>query len=108
LHHVLTQAERQQRAIRLRRFAIVESIKRASIVAAVLLGLALVLWWQRGKPVDPIRERAIASLCQSGYESARSAADTTAVDQEQPVVGKLTALARISCGELRRSGKTHR
>ena len=78
------------------------------VVGSVVLGPALVLWWQRGKPVDPIRERAIVDLCQMGYAKARSAADTNAVDLQQPVVGKLTALARIECGELRRGGKLAR
>lgn len=100
----LSEVQKREREHSLRRFAMREWGGRALAVVAVLAIVGLVLWWQRGRAVDPLRRRAIASLCGAEYGRARSAADTARIDQDQPVVDRLSALARISCGDLRRSG----
>ena len=99
----LSDAQKRERARRLRQYAIGDWTVRALILAAALAVVGLLLWWERGRAFDPIRRRAIADLCGAEYKRARSAADTARIDLQQPVIDRLSALARISCGDLRRS-----
>lgn len=100
----LSDAEKRARSRRLRRFAVHDWIVRVGSVVALLAVVGAVVWWARGRAVDPLRRRAIASACQAAYQRATSAADSARVDQQEPVIDRLSALARISCGELRRNG----
>jgi len=100
----LSDAQKRERARSLRRYAIGEWVRRGLLLVATLAIVGLVLWWKRGRAVDPLQRRAIASLCEAEYKHATSAADTARIDLHEPVVGRLSALARVSCGDLRRSG----
>jgi hypothetical protein len=100
---VLSHAQKSQRARNLRRYAIGTWTVRMLALATALAVVGLVLWWEHGRAFDPIRRRAIADLCNAQYKHAVSAADTARIDLEQPVIDRLSAVARVSCGDLRRS-----
>lgn len=102
---MLTQAEREQRSLRLRRFAIRETAKRVLVIVVVAAVLGFFMWSRRGQAVDPLRQRAVAELCNAAYARARSTADSSRVDQYRPIVDKATAAAGLSCSEMRREGR---
>ena len=87
-----------------RRFDRDERWKGRGVVAAVVLLLAWWLWmfkpWEVYGPY-----RHIARLCEAEYARAGSAADSSAIDQHQPMVDPEDGPARVTCGELRRAGK---
>jgi hypothetical protein len=89
----------QPRALALR-----EGFKRLGIVLAVIVAFAVMLWRQQYAPVDPPQHPSLASLCRVDYAKAHSATDTAYVDGHKPAVSTLTAVASVSCGQLRRAG----
>jgi hypothetical protein len=100
-----TEEERQERHTRLASFDRQEKARRIFIVLSVLAVLGLLAWWQGRSPIDPLDRRVIASFCVVDYKKARSAAETANVDTRAPIVGRRTAVASITCGELRRAGQ---
>jgi hypothetical protein len=100
-----TEEERQERHSRLASFDRQEKTRRILIVLSVLAVLGLLAWWQGRSPIDPLDRRVIASFCVVDYKKAHSAAETANVDTRAPIVGRRTAVAGITCGELRRAGQ---
>ena len=73
------------------------------IVAAILV--TLVLWWEFRSPLDPLTQQQVAQACRTDYAKARTPAESVSVDRESPVLDRTTAVVRMTCGELRRTGK---
>lgn len=97
--------KRERRQARLASFVRWETRRRILIALSLLAVIGLLLWWQGTSPIDPFDRRTIASLCVVDYKKARSAAETANVDARAPIIGRRTAVADISCGELRRAGQ---
>ena len=98
-----SETELIQRDFQPRGLALREGFKRLAIVLAVIVAFAIMLLRQHD-PVGALQQRSRASLCRVDYAKARSAIDTAFVDGHKPVVSKLTAVAGVSCGQLRRAG----
>jgi hypothetical protein len=101
---VPTQRHRDERNRRLRQF---EGLERRKLLVALLgavVLLLLVVWSLRlWKPHG--QASSIAVLCAADYKRARNAMDSATVDRRRPIVFPEDALARLTCGELRRAGK---
>src|SRR3954468_8820733 len=97
-----SEEERQERHSRLASFDRQEKTRRILIVLSVLAVLGLLAWWQGRSPIDPLDRRVISSFCVVEYKKAHSDAETSYVDARAPIVGRRTAVAGITCGELRR------
>jgi hypothetical protein len=100
---MLRESDRLAREARLRRF---ERTERWKVVAAVIVGVALLAaaaWTMRYSEMVS-NQRDIAGLCQADYARARSAVDSQVVDRRRPIIDPETdAPAGVSCGEIRRA-----
>jgi hypothetical protein len=104
---MLTEAERQERKKRLLAFTLRERGGRILVILTAALVVGLLFWWQGRSPIDPLDRQAIASFCKADYAKARSASDSAMIDQRSPIVGRRTAAAHITCGQLRLTGGLH-
>jgi hypothetical protein len=82
--------------------------KRPSLLAIVLTFvvtfIVLYFGW-RLVPPDPVSVRSAASICRRDYAGARTAADTTVIDDRVWEINYRSWRRIPSCGELRRTGK---
>jgi hypothetical protein len=101
---MLTESERNERHRRLRRFERLERWKVLGALLAAVTLAAFVVWSLRLWEPHGGRSSS-AALCAADYKRARNATDSAIVDRRQPVVFPDDALARLTCGELRRAGK---
>jgi hypothetical protein len=85
-----------------------ERARKAAWILAVTLVVAVILWGMRGKMFGTTSVAAIAAMCDANYAKARTASDTAVIDAQRPVPDPESAVARVSCGELRRAGSVGR
>jgi hypothetical protein len=102
----LTGEQRAERASRVRRYDLAERWRAAAVVAAVVASIGLLFSWQGTRQVPPIETRVLASWCRAAYGRARTAAESAAVDLQQPVNDPNYAPARVTCRELRQPATT--
>ena len=71
-------------------------------IVGVFLVVAVILWFvqMRRAPMQLLERRD----CQNAYATARTAADSVAVDARQPLDAHRTGKRTITCGELRKAG----
>ena len=105
---MLTDEERHARSKRVREL---ERLERWKVILGVVavIGLAAALIWRANTHPLPIASGAVAASCRTGYQNARSAAESLSVDVQRPLNDpEQDVPANISCGELRRSGELAR
>ena len=74
-----------------------------SKIVTVFVVLAVLLWFiqMRRAPMQLLERRD----CQNAYATAKTAADTAAVDARQPLDANRTDRGATTCGELRKMGR---
>jgi hypothetical protein len=77
--------------------------RATSQIVGVFVVLAVILWFiqMRRAPVQLLERRD----CQSAYATARTAAESAAVDVRQPLGSDRPDSLAQTCGDLRRAGR---
>ena len=70
-------------------------------LGGIIVVVALILWFvqMRKAPTRLLQRRD----CERAYAGAHTAADTAAVDQQQPILGQTADT--LTCGSFRRAGQ---
>jgi hypothetical protein len=81
-----------------------ETVVPALLATAFIFFAAWLVWRQRVPSVYPLDTMRTVSECRVSYSRARSALESASVDRQAPISSKASAVAKVACGELRRSG----
>ncbi len=82
--------------------------KRVLMSMAVIVVTAVLIWaWMRDPP-DPLNNSYAIQSCRADYQRARSNADTAIIDERMPVRDPEAPTPKVSCRELRMSGRLAR
>jgi hypothetical protein len=85
-----------------------ERRKRILISVAVIVVAAVLIWaWMRDPP-DPLNNSYAIQSCRADYQRARSDADTAIIDERMPISDPEAPTPKVSCRELRMSGRLAR
>ena len=84
------------------RFDRSEKRRRIVAVLAAVVLLLVVLWGSR--LWEPLFAPNTSALCAADYRRARSARDTSFIDQRRPIIHPEDAVSPLRCGELREKG----
>jgi hypothetical protein len=76
--------------------------RTALLILIVVLGAGLVYVTGRWTAVGPSDE-LVWRECGPAYARAKTKADSAAIDQRRPVIGRTQATSAVSCGLLRKS-----
>jgi hypothetical protein len=70
-------------------------------IAGALAIASVVGWLLLRRPARLAEDAQAWTLCEQGYRRARVAADTQAVDNQQPVISRAQASVALTCGAMR-------
>jgi hypothetical protein len=84
--------------------ALSETVVPALLATVFIAFGAWLIWRQRVPSAYPLDTMRTVSECRASYAHARSALDSASIDRQVPISSKASAVAKVTCGELRRSG----
>jgi hypothetical protein len=76
-------------------------------MTAIIVTIVLIWAWMRDPP-DPLNNPYAIQSCRADYQRARSGVDTAIIDERMPIGDPEDPAPKVSCRELRMSGRLAR